>query len=50
MKRETNAKPFKKSPIPKRPVKASYEEPMRPVKPHSTGNKGKFQDQPKRKK
>ena len=34
----------KKSPVPKRPVKASYEEPMRPVKPNSTSNKGAWQD------
>jgi hypothetical protein len=34
----------KKSPMPKRAVKKSYEEPMRPVKPHSTSDKGKWQD------
>ncbi len=34
-----NSKPVKKSPMPSRPVKPSYEEPMRPVKPNSTSNK-----------
>jgi len=34
----------KKSPMPSRAVKPSYEEPMRPVKPNSTANKGKPQD------
>lgn len=49
MKNKANAKPVKKSPMPRRAVKESYEEPMRPVRPHATGNKGKMQDQPKRK-
>lgn len=37
----------KKSPVSSKPVKPSYEEPMRPVKPNTTGNKGKPQDQGK---
>lgn len=37
----------KKSPMPIRAVKPSYEEPMRPKKPHSTSEKGKPQDQEK---
>jgi hypothetical protein len=45
-----NAKPVKKSPRPKRPVKESYEESMRPVRPHATEKRDKYQDQPKRKK
>ena len=32
-----------------KPVKPSYEEPMRPKKPNSTSNKGKPQDQGKKK-
>ena len=31
----------KKSPMPSKAVKASYEEPMRPKMPHSTSDKGK---------
>jgi hypothetical protein len=34
----------KSSPMPRRPVKASYEEPLRPVKPNSTSVKDKPQD------
>jgi len=34
----------KSSPMPSRPVKPSYEEPMRPVKPNSTADKGQPQD------
>jgi len=34
----------KASPMPKKAVKPSYEEPMRPVKPNSTSDKGKWQD------
>lgn len=34
-----NAKPVKKSSMPSKPVKPSYEEPMRPKKPNSTGKK-----------
>lgn len=45
-----NAKPVKKSPMPSKAVKPSYEEPLRPKKPHCTSDKGKMQDQPKRKK
>lgn len=33
-----------KSPMPAKPVKPSYEEPMRPVKPNSTSDKGQAQD------
>lgn len=39
----------KQSPMPKKAVKPSYEEPKRPVKPNTTSNKGKPQDQGKRK-
>lgn len=34
----------------KKPVKASYKEPIRPAKPHSNADKGKPQDQSKKKK
>ena len=34
-----NQKPVKKSKMPSRPVKPSYEEPMRPKKPNSTSDK-----------
>jgi hypothetical protein len=34
----------KSSAMPSRAVKPSYEEPMRPKKPHSTSDKGKPQD------
>lgn len=37
----------KKSSMPGKPVKPSYEEPMRPVKPNTTGKKDKAQDQSK---
>lgn len=43
-----NAKRSKSS-MPSKAVKPSYEEPMRPKKPNSTSNKGKPQDQGKRK-
>lgn len=33
-----------------KPVKPSYEEPKRPVKPNTTSDKGKAQDQKKSKK
>lgn len=39
----------KKSPMPSKAVKPSYEEPMRPKKPHSTSEKGKMQDNMKSK-
>lgn len=39
----------KQSPMPKKAVKPSYEEPKRPVKPNTTSNKGKPQDQGKKK-
>lgn len=34
----------KSSPMPSKPVKPSYEEPMRPVRPNSNADKGKSQD------
>lgn len=34
----------KSSAMPSKPVKPSYEEPMRPVKPNSTSDKGAPQD------
>jgi hypothetical protein len=40
----------KKSPMPSKAVKPSYEEPMRPKKPNTTGKKDKAQDQGKKKK
>lgn len=40
----------KKSPMPSRAVKPSYEEEMRPKKPNSNSDKGKMQDQGKMKK
>jgi hypothetical protein len=39
-----NKKPVKKSPMPKKEDKASYEQPLAPKKPHSTSSKGKPQD------
>jgi hypothetical protein len=38
----------KKSPMPSKPVKPSYEEPMRPKKPNSNSDKGRPQDQRKK--
>lgn len=32
----------------KKAVKSSYEEPMRPKKPHASSEKGKMQDQKKK--
>lgn len=40
-KMKSHAKP-KKSPMPSRPVKSSYEEPMRPARPHSNSDKKKM--------
>lgn len=37
----------KKSPMPSKAVKPSYEEPMRPKTPNSNSDKGKPQDQGK---
>ena len=34
-----NSKPAKKMPMKSKPVKPSYEEPIRPVKPNSTSKK-----------
>lgn len=34
-----NSKPVKKSPMPSKPVKPSYEEPKRPMKPNSNSKK-----------
>jgi hypothetical protein len=34
----------KASPMPKKAVKPSYEEPMRPKAPNTTGKKGAWQD------
>ena len=39
MKSKSQSKPVKKSPMPSRPVKPSYEEPMRPKKPNTTSKK-----------
>jgi hypothetical protein len=39
----------KKSPMPSKAVKPSYEEPMRPKMPNATAKKGKPQDQMKSK-
>ena len=36
-----NKPPVKKSPMGSKPVKPSYEEPMRPKKPNSNADKGK---------
>lgn len=36
---KAKSKPMKKSPMPSKPVKPSYAEPMRPKKPNTTGKK-----------
>lgn len=41
---------MKHNPMPKKPVKASYEEPMRPKKPHSNAEKKFIDGKMKRKK
>jgi hypothetical protein len=41
MKGKSNAKPVKKSPMGNKPVKPSYEEPVRPKMPNANAKKKK---------